>query len=1359
MGGFNYRICIARLMASHTSQSSTISSYYLTVLVAFLMTAVIATPMASSELSGMEGNTSGRSAYWQLSTVSFPDDAGESNSIVVDDDGAMHIVHINPTNGELLYSTNSSSTSWTTQNFTYGTNYELQDNVQGKTAIALDSEGLVNIAYRRPSSSNNSVSDLFHIFESGNWARTTISTGRDMGHHLSMTIGSDDTAHIAYRDNTNGKLRYAFTTTCGWCWDDDTVTTSTGWGIFGGYHTSIATNSNNDPIIAQCNSHNGSLMLLQWIPSEQYWSMSYPDDQANGCKHTSIDIYTPQTGGEEIHISYARDEDSDGISELRYATNKNGGWNGHTVDGSGLGSSIMRGMTSLAVDSVGAVHIAYSGNYVDSDADLKYALKPSTQGSSWSTEVASTENTYYVSIDVDSNDVPYISYLKSCGPTCSELAYAKLIQTGGGSSEIVNSNPYYNTTSDLLMGAWNASNLVGGKDYNLTIQVLDSNFQSLNSHHYPWTQLSGSTEYEYNPPSGNPNLTEGDTYCVKVTLYDDTDGSQLATDEACVTIPVSESITSQLYYDEGTERLYANYSAAALTSGNQYAVYHNLMDAENNTIEGGNGTHMINPSGLTWSGSFGSWSLEELWMSEGSTYCIQYEISHSGQSNYISSDYGCVTIPSGSGNSGNITSYLNFNTTSENLTADIDSTSLTLGESYEVQYFLWRLEDVGQDQLIEQGSENFTIEEIGNRELWDEWALSSLENENGINRGETYCLEATLYNAGTQVATTGLGGSCVTIPTSGGGGSGTDTDGDGIQDSNDICWDGNAEWTSNTSNDYDQDGCFDGNEDWDDDNDQIDDEDDSCFRGNTNWDSWQEDPVLDHDHDGCHDATEDDDDDDDGYSDVSDDCILTRVGAIVDANGCETSFPDDDDDGVANSYDQCDDTPIGEEVGWYGCPFNQEVVNLIAILSQDDGQESGAGGARLLASYIVSNTETDQDYQLDWYIDRVNGECAAVESRLDEGTIVVAGGTAISETLIEMYYASQSQWTPGGQYCLNLELFDEGDEQVALTATYLSSIIPSDDEDGCEEWEYWNPELVDTSLPGNGCPSYIDESIIEEAWWVEIPVFGVLIEKVQTEYGRYISMATVGLAILGWGYRAVTMRSDYKMEKRCKKFEKRIDRASSASELRSIQVEIEKAQKKGLILRGAYGDLLSRIEMRSEDLGLTDFITNDTLVQAGVSEMEFREGIEDLRAAKMELDMVRDDLQRSRYDDSSSAQSKSAINSSEMVTNEGLSGTGKSFVSRPSYHPKDINKDGVVDEDDEIMWQSMSEAERQSRQNKDGHLVSEIVAFSKIPISPKARCKCGSGKQFAKCHMKKIRCPCGSGRNFIKCCAAKRGYR
>ncbi|MDE0954127.1 MAG: hypothetical protein OR994_05585, partial [Candidatus Poseidoniales archaeon] len=1179
-------------MARHTSQSSTISSYYLTVLVAFLMTAVIATPMASSELSGGEGDTSGRSAYWQQGTVSFPDDAGGSSSIVVDDDGAMHIAHINPTNGELLYSTNSSSTSWTTMNFSFGTNSsngELQDGVQGKTAIALDSEGLVNIAYRRPNSSNNSVYDLHHIFWSGNWAQVTVSTGRDMGHHLSMTIDSNDTAHIAYRDNTNGKLRYAFTTTCGWCWDDDAVVMSTGTEIPGGYHTSIATDSNNNPIIAQCNSHNGSLMLLQWIPSGGYWSMSYPDGQGNGCKHTSMEIYTPLTGGEEIHISYARDEDSDGISELRYATNKNGGWNGHTVDGSGLGSSIMRGMTSISVDSVGAVHIAYSGNYVDSEdpADLKYALKPSISGSSWSTEVVSTENTYQVSIDVDSNDVPYISYLKTCGPTCSELAYAKLIQTGGGSSELVNSNPYYNTTSDLLMGAWNASSLVGGTDYNATLQVYDSNFQLLNTYTHTWTQSTVSTVYEYNPPSGNPELTEGDTYCVKVTLYDGSDGSQLAMDETCVTIPDSESITSQLNYNTGTEQLWANYSAAALTTGNQYTVYYNFTNSENVTISYGNQTFTAPSS--SYAGDFGSWPLNLSWMNMGSTYCMRYEVAHLGQSNYISSDESCVTIPTsgGGGNSWTMevldnpwsegfgssmaiddngdlhVSYYNYDNSLDNVAlmyayfdgdewhyqyvhanlgnAVGDSTQLVLEDGYcpVILYY----DETNRDLLIQYSMPNgggsstpctweenavvvatedsgtaydvyalysLAVEGVGNNRVthisytfycenepnwngglmyasFDEsedtewldvtiaasnltgfnsielyngephiahydadakiiyysyfdgqsWNTETIDNEvnllgfgsilsldlgpnwqntasvafveendsmlklavrsggswpvtsiadtnggadnslafdennypniaftaGGMSSTDSNTLKfahfngeewivVTIDNGGNEENRVGINPSLVydqngkpivshldyttgnlrficngcSIFDGGSSGSGTDTDGDGIQDSNDICWDGNTGWTSNTNNDYDQDGCFDGTEDWDDDNDQIDDEEDSCFRGNTNWDSWQEDPVLDHDHDGCRDDSEDDDDDDDGRTDVSDDCLLTRVGAIVDANGCETSFPDDDGDGVANSYDQCDDTPIGEEVGWYGCPFNQEVV-------------------------------------------------------------------------------------------------------------------------------------------------------------------------------------------------------------------------------------------------------------------------------------------------------------------------------------------------------------------------------------------------------------------------------------------------
>tara|TARA_B100001250_G_scaffold253478_1_gene217977 strand:- start:592 stop:1284 length:693 start_codon:yes stop_codon:yes gene_type:complete len=229
------------------------------------------------------------------------------------------------------------------------------------------------------------------------------------------------------------------------------------------------------------------------------------------------------------------------------------------------------------------------------------------------------------------------------------------------------------------------------------------------------------------------------------------------------------------------------------------------------------------------------------------------------------------------------------------------------------------------------------------------------------------------------------------------------------------------------------------------------------------------------------------------------------------------------------------------------------------------------------------------------------------------------------------------------------------------------------------------------------------------------------------------------------------------MERRCTKFEKRIDRAKSAKELRVIQAEVEKAQSKNLIPRGAYGDLLSRIELRAEDLGLTDFVTQDTLVEAGISQMDLQDGIEDLRAARDELNLARDDLSRAGRRGPPGQRRPETL-----ASNDRIDSSAKSMINRPSYHPMDINQDGVVDDEDERIWASMSEGERQQRiaqsKKRDVNLVSEIVAFSKIPNGPKAKCNCGSGKPFAKCHMRKIRCPCGNGKLFVKCCAKKRGY-
>jgi hypothetical protein len=471
-------------------------------------------------------------------------------------------------------------------------------------------------------------------------------------------------------------------------------------------------------------------------------------------------------------------------------------------------------------------------------------------------------------------------------------------------------------------------------------------------------------------------------------------------------------------------------------------------------------------------------------------------------------------------------------------------------------------------------------------------------------------------------------------------GSGEDLDSDGIWDENDQCPDGNNDWTSDPTTDYDADGCKDGTEDWDDDNDGIGDADDLCYIGETGWDTNTRNPAIDHDHDGCLDSTEDDDDDNDGYDDPDDTCPLTRVGAGVDTTGCEISFDDEDNDGVADSVDDCGETVQGREVDWYGCEIWKDQDN-------DD-----------IPDWDDSCPDTPQDTEVD-----------------SEGCIID-----------------------------DSEIIDDVEDEV------------------------------------------------KGEWYEELPFIGKYITLIQTQYGQYLSMATVGGTILFYMVRVVTMRSSHKRHKRVDKFKKNIRSAASSKELRAIQNKIERAEDKRLLPEGAFGDLLSLIELRAEDIGLSSFIPDDTIEEAGINLGDFAQSLAELRHMQEELG--------SRiYGESSAAAAA------------GASGGGR---TRPPPQalpeakrklPKgliDINNDGVIDDIDLEMWESLSAEEKRIYQKqqmaKDHGLVSEIVGFSRLPNGPKARCNCGSGKQYAKCHMRGTKCPCNSGKKFVKCCAKKRGY-
>ena len=165
-----------------------------------------------------------------------------------------------------------------------------------------------------------------------------------------------------------------------------------------------------------------------------------------------------------------------------------------------------------------------------------------------------------------------------------------------------------------------------------------------------------------------------------------------------------------------------------------------------------------------------------------------------------------------------------------------------------------------------------------------------------------------------------------------------DDDNDGLADISDDCdpdsgFSSNLGWTSIGSDagglgsDHDQDGCQDSNEDLDDDNDQQSDNDDDCdpddgIASETDWDSSNS--ENDYDDDGCQDSVlEDLDDDNDGVLDSQDACQTGELNwqsnsaTDFDGDGCKDASTEDVDDDNDGACDALIDT---FEPGYTGAP-------------------------------------------------------------------------------------------------------------------------------------------------------------------------------------------------------------------------------------------------------------------------------------------------------------------------------------------------------------------------------------------------------------------------------------------------------
>jgi len=501
-----------------------------------------------------------------------------------------------------------------------------------------------------------------------------------------------------------------------------------------------------------------------------------------------------------------------------------------------------------------------------------------------------------------------------------------------------------------------------------------------------------------------------------------------------------------------------------------------------------------------------------------------------------------------------------------------------------------------------------------------------------------------------------------------------DFDSDNVQNGNDGCFNGLSGWIQDSQTDYDGDGCHDDLEDGDDDNDGIPDESDSCYKGALNWNSWGNNPVIDYDHDGCHDDLEDGDDDNDGISDESDSCSSTRLGAGVNALGCETSFEDIDLDGVADSYDTCPNTPTDTEVDMFsGCPLYPD--------TDGDGVNDNED------AYPNDPTEqfdTDQDGI---------GDNADLCNNSLPGDLVDLTGCLVNNQ-------------------------NNNNETTNLTA--------------CEEWELFNPNLVNASLPGNGCPDYVLEDTdgdgvndfdsegeildtcpdTEEG--IEVDEFGCsayaflppalasvldFILNIDSLIGLPDGTLEIMFAALGMMFgvlRFAGKRTLAGKTRRVEKYASEIRMARTRRELENLEKRIAKDNNKKLLPPGGFGDLMELIEMRAIELGEMDMAVQvrDTVAEEESMKDSHERMLEEMEGTREAVAGLQDELSEIRK----KGPPGKGRGGRKGPPRRGKNDSGYKIKEsggprRPSLHPADLDGDGFVTDEEKKVYRERKEQE------------------------------------------------------------------
>ncbi len=246
--------------------------------------------------------------------------------------------------------------------------------------VAVDSAGRPHVAYYDDTDDNLK----YAYYNGSSWTIQTVDSAGTVGQYPSIAINSVGRPCIAYWGD--GNIKYACKTGSSW-----TVEVA-GPGGWTGHQNSLALDSLDRPHIAAYNTDSGG---LRYIYKDSSWHTVDVETGSTGM-YPAIDLDSAGHPG----ITYCAYDANWQCTTLKYAHHNGSSWSIEAVESGHVGF-----YTSLAFDSADQPHVSY---YENSLWDLRYAYR---NGSTWNIQTVDSAGVAgsYTSLQL-ANGLPRISY-------------------------------------------------------------------------------------------------------------------------------------------------------------------------------------------------------------------------------------------------------------------------------------------------------------------------------------------------------------------------------------------------------------------------------------------------------------------------------------------------------------------------------------------------------------------------------------------------------------------------------------------------------------------------------------------------------------------------------------------------------------------------------------------------------------------------------------------------------------------------------------------------------------------------------------------------------------------------------------